>query len=510
MRKKLYTFILFLLIVTTDIALGKDGNKHKPNKTNHTKQNHKEKEHGKRIKRSLHEDQEPFWPNRGKKLTETIEYVPEHHLTDRTSDLNSEQPFWGTRGRRESSSSENYNDLVYTEESENYNQNLNKCNDCLNINDKVSHKYMKDRREESSPFWGNRGRRDDKMVSDEYNFEPFWASRGRRQENDPFWGNRGKKEDEPFWGNRGKKEDEPFWGNRGRRDNAPFWGNRGRREELEPFWGNRGRREEEPFWGNRGRRRLEPFQVVKGRRKEQLKEYISSAINNVEKDIDRLSRLKRNFNTNFWMNKGRDSKIKHLFNRPRYRLDEDYVSNLKTLEAGTVSDNRIFAEEPHYIIVDRSSRSSAEDDPFFISRGKKYYLTYNLNNSARDRRGAIEEIVKSMRNDPYYIARGKKDDLKENNENFKETEKYLKAKEFICSAIDLIKYDNTKVKREIDETERDRRTILKKLAAQLQMDPYYASRGKKNDTYSNKDVLAEFIKDVADKCNLITFDFIKV
>ncbi|KAJ0172334.1 hypothetical protein K1T71_012307 [Dendrolimus kikuchii] len=496
MRKKLYTFILFLLIVTTDVALGKDGYKDKTNKTNHKKQHHKDKIPGERTKRSLHEDREPFWPNRGKKLAETIDHVPEYHLADKNSGINKEPPFWGTKGRPESSSSENYNDLDYPEEYGVYNKNLNKCIDCLNNEHKDTYKYLKDRRDDVYPFWGNQER---KYTGDGYYFEPFWASRGRRQENEPFWGNRGKKEDEPFWGNRGKKEDEPFWGNRGRRDDEPFWGNRGRRQDNEPFWGNRGRREGEPFWGNRGKRKIESFRYPKGERKTQLKGSILNTINDFENSIEHISRLRRSSNTNYWMNRGRDSKLKYLFNGPRNRLAEAYVTNQRPPEADTLHDSRIFADEPRYILVERSSRSSGEDDPFFISRGKKYNL--NLMKTARDRRSAIEEIVKSMRNDPYYIARGKKDDIK--NENLSPAGEYLKAKELICSAINLImvKNDNAKIKREIDDNDGDRRTILKKLAAQLQMDPYFVSRGKKNDTHSNKDFLVEFINDVANKCN---------
>lgn len=124
--------------------------------------------------------------------------------------------------------------------------------------------------------------------------------------------------------------------------------------------------------------------------------------------------------------------------------------------------------------------------------------------AARDRRGAIEEIVKTVRNDPYYIARGKKDaDMPAGTKvNSTSEEDFLKVKELICAAIDMVsaQQHNGKAKRELDN-DRDRRSMLKKLAAQLQMDPYYVSRGKKSENASNRNHLLEFITDVADKCD---------
>lgn len=535
MRKKIQTFLIFLLILTTDVALGKS-NKIKANKLNLNKHNNlKEKPDNDRIKRSLNDDEDrPFWPNRGKKQIDDdpdfnekynngMEYSQK--VTKSNEKLVKDLPFWGNRGRRDGSI-ENFMDY----DSEYF---LKHCDQCVEVPLKSSQfKSIKDRREDFvSPFWGSRGRRNSLEVEDlsepfwgnrgrRLENEPFWGNRGRRTENEPFWGNRGRREEEPFWGNRGRREDvEPFWGNRGRRqDSEPFWDNRGRRQDPEPFWGNRGRRQDsEPFWGNRGRREDEPFWGNRGRRKdtelrtqnrkEELKNSILSAINDVESDSDHLSRLKKTVTSNsFWANRGRENKLALLFNGPsRFRgfiPKTERVIRGKTAEPGTVLDNRMYVDEPNYILVERTGRSSAEEDPYYISRGKKYYFNYSLEQAARDRRGAIEEIVKSVRNDPYYIARGKKDSFPKNVTSTLVQEDFMKAKELICAAIDLImiKSDGSKVKREISDNDRDRRTTLKKLAAQLQVDPYFVSRGKKNDA-AGEDYLREFISDVAEKCN---------
>ncbi|XP_028170126.1 repetin-like [Ostrinia furnacalis] len=493
MHTRMYIFLLLLLLLSTDIALGS------VNKTKTTKISHKHnsakyhlKAHSDRSKRSIDDDDEnPFWPNRGKKELNAL--------------INSEKesPFWATRGRRESSSVENYIDAQKPYKSY-LSKNDRYCENCFpsSNSDEVYGNVKHTRDDVTSPFWGNRGRRSSEELID--NFLPeslFWGSRSARQENEPFWGNRGRRQDDPpFWGHRGRREDEPFWGNRGRREETPFWGHRGRRDDVDdPFWGNRGRRDDfEPFWGNRGRRKdSEPFWSSRGRRKEDLKDSILHAINNVENDIENLSRLKKSDSehNSFWGTRPRDSKLKHLFDGPRNR------PHALTTEPRTVHDNRIYAEEPHYIIVERNSRSSAEDDPFYISRGKKYYI--NLPKAARDRRGAIEEIVKSVRNDPFYIARGKKDDIVKVANTTMSHEEFVKAKELICATVELImmKNENNKTKRDITDSERDRRTILKKLAAQLQMDPYFVSRGKKCGDSNNDDNLVEFINEVAGKCN---------
>lgn len=526
MCRKIQTFLLFVLIITTDFVLGK-ANKTKTFKTNHKKNSSlKEKSDSDRVKRSLNDDDDrPFWPNRGKKQ---IDNEPNYYLNSKYENdfegnqkfaksndkVYKEEPFWGNRGRRESSMENLYS---YTVDFPDY--FVKQCEHCAESSSKPDeYKNMKDRRDDFvSPFWGSRGRRNSAEIEGleddpfwgnrgrRQEQEPFWGNRGRRTDNEPFWGNRGRREEEPFWGNRGRRDDvEPFWGNRGRREEEPFWGNRGRRELDEPFWGNRGRREEEPFWGNRGRRKVsEPNWI----RKQDLKESILSAINDVEDDIENLSRLKKsNADPNtFWGSRGRDSKLSSLFNGPPRTRTPKIDRHGLTTEPGTVLDNRMYVDEPNYILVERSSRSSAEaNDPYYISRGKKYYINYGLEQAARDRRGAIEEIVKSVRNDPYYIARGKKDiNLNKNGTSSMHKGEYIKAKELICAAIDLImiKNDGAKVKREIDDNDRDRRTILKKLAAQLQMDPYFVSRGKKNQISGDKDNLQEFISNLAEKCN---------
>ncbi|KAG6443591.1 uncharacterized protein LOC115455961 [Manduca sexta] len=523
MSSKLTASALLLLILSIAFVYSKDVNKTKLFNKKHT--NLKPTNHDRTKRSSNGNEASTVWLNKG------LQIVPESsgyngNIQDKiTSNLNTFrqldiEPFWATRGRRDSSSTEDYNDSEYS-------GTVNKlsavvCNGCPTPSH-LNYRNVKISRDEYSPFWGNRGRRGSYENNDPAEVfwgsrgrrednEPFWGNRGRRKDDPPFWGNRGRREEEPFWGNRGRRqsaawshnsryEDEPFWGNRGRReDPEPFWGNRGRREDTEPFWGNRGRREDsEPFWGNRGRRKdAEPFWGTRGRRKEDLKESILTAIDNVESDIENLSRLRRSDDMNsFWANRGRDSTLKFLPSAP---------VKSKTLLAPnseTVHDSRIYAEQPKFILVERNSRSSAEEDPYFISRGKKYYLNYNLIKAARDRRGAIEEIVKSVRNDPYYIARGKKrrEDARVNNAT--KHEEMQKIKDLVCSAIDLITINtpNDKVKREINENERDRRTILKKLAAQLQIDPYFVSRGKKNEENGDKDYLYAFINDVAEKCD---------
>lgn len=509
--------LFLLLLLSADIALGSAAantiadtpyNKHNSAKPGL-------KPHGERAKRAVHDDEEPFWPNRGKKLL--------------ASHSDHEPPFWANRGRRDSG--ENYPDAQKAYKPV-VPKNYKVCEDCFpsGYSDEVFANIKQPRDDVVTPFWGHRGRRSSEELDDnDLPDDLFWGSRGRRQENEPFWGNRGRRQsDSPFWGTRGRREEEPFWGNRGRREEAPFWGHRGRREDANPFWGNRGRREEsdpfwgnrgrraeeyEPFWGNRGRRKeeSEPFWSSRGRRKEDLRASIQEAINDVENNIENLSRIRRsNYNTNsFWANRSRESKLQHLFNGPprTKSLQSVFLKpsyNAHNSEAGTVHDNKIYADEPHYILVDRSSRSSGEVDPFYISRGKKYYVELDLAKAARDRRGAIEEIVKSVRNDPYYIARGKKDSDNVNIGNATMPRDDLaKAKELICATVELIMIKNgqTKSKREIDESERDRRTILKKLAAQLQMDPYFVSRGKKNDDPANNDdYLQDFVSDVAGKC----------
>lgn len=509
MRKKQYTIILVSLIVLAELVFGKDPDKTKTQKANKIHNHFKDKTNIERVKRSLEEVEKPFWANRGKKQVGDSRYYNQRNDNDpdkipktlKERDIEDE-PFWGTRGRRGSASAEEYPENVSYDHA-NYG-----IVHTLNNRD---HNVKSSNEESLEPFWGVRGRRDSNEFED--SSAPFWGNRGRRQENAPFWGMRGRRKDEPFWGARGRRDDEPFWGNRGRRDdNEPFWGNRGRREESEPFWGNRGRRHEpEPFWGSRGRRDDEPFWGNRGRRKEEdvfwgghgrnkedLKKYILSAINNVEYDIEHLSRLKKG-GSSFWSNRGRESKLRSLFSEPRSRIESTEGNqrdfNSKNSDPGTMTDSRIYADEPKFILVERTSRSSGEmDDPFVITRGKKYYLNYKLFKAARDRRGALEEIVKSVRNDPYYIARGKKKDTG-NSSSTNES----KVKELICSAVDLMSVqENKRVKREIDN-DRDRRTILKKLTAQLQNDPYFVSRGKKSDNAIN-DGIREFIIEIAKKC----------
>ncbi|XP_026735614.1 uncharacterized protein LOC113499362 isoform X2 [Trichoplusia ni] len=478
MCNKIQTFLLIFLIITTDIVVGKV-NKTKANKKPSAL---KEKSDTERVKRSLNDDDDrPFWSNRGKKQSGddqnyyNTKYDHDYDNSQKFAKSNDkilkDEPFWGNRGRRENSMENLFGyPLEYPEFFEKY------CEHCVDYPQSPDENRNLERRYDLiSPFWGSRGRRNSMEIEGPED-DPFWGNRGRRQEQEPFWGNRGRRqENEPFWGNRGRRDDmDPFWGNRGRRDDSePFWGNRGRREESEPFWGNRGRRQsDEPFWGNRGRRKLSDPNWVRNR-KQDLKKSILNAISDVENDIENLSRLKKsNVDPNsFWAGRGRDNKLAILFNtssRGRTGSPKTGRSPGKTSEPGTVLDNRIMGQ------------------------------------GVRDRRGAIEEIVKSVRNDPYFIARGKKksDGLNNNNPTLR-SEEYLKAKELICAAVDLIviRAENGKVKREINDNDRDRRTILKKLAAQLQMDPYFVSRGKKNQVTGDKDYLQEFISNVAEKCD---------
>ncbi|XP_047991111.1 uncharacterized protein PF3D7_1120000 [Leguminivora glycinivorella] len=519
MRKRLHILALILLILSSNAFGG--GNKTKTVKTAQ-KTNLKEKVTD-RIKRFADYDENDgqFWANRGKRqvthkdfIKDDIDQEVNRKYSNSKNKLYDEPPFWGNRGRR--SSEENDSDPTSS-------NLVSDNNDYYSFTpeEKLNgYPSLKDRRENTLPFWGNRGRRNSVEISVD-NDGPFWSSRGRRQEEEPFWGTRGRRENGlPFWGNRGRRDNEPFWGNRGRReDNEPFWGNRGRREENEPFWGNRGRRQddepfwgnrgkkedEEPFWGNRGKKELdtkEPFWGNRGRRKEDFKESIMEAINKVENDIDYLSRLKKDateFNGRFWKNRGRDSQLKHLFDNPmknQHGIERvPFELTVKPSVSSTLLDDRIYADQPHYILVERSSRSSGESlDPYYISRGKKYFKP------SRGRRNAIEEIVKSVRNDPYYIARGKKDFQEMNLTHSKSHDGFSKAKELICATIELsLMHNESKdVKREINE-DRDRRNILKKLAAQLQNDPYFVSRGKKTESKEND--VEEFISQVAAMCN---------
>ncbi|XP_072933055.1 uncharacterized protein natalisin [Epargyreus clarus] len=531
-------FLIFFLILSNEIVLGKNANDTKILKKinkNIRKIGGKVKE---RSKRSPGDIEKLFTTHIRHELGNRNQNGFEKYLSEDNDDANfaQEQPFWGNRGRRESSESDEYvrsNDVGYKD---------NSCKTCSKyIQDmQSSEKYL------TAPFWSNRGRRDSDEIS-EYN--PFWGNRGRRQEEPPFWGNRGRRSkvklksqdvvvDPPFWSSRGRRDEtEPFWGNRGRRDeDEPFWGNRGRRDEKEPFWGNRGRRQEnEPFWGTRGRRETEtswgnhgnkqeygywkaensnPFWGNRGRKKYALKENIISAMNNIEYNIENLARMRRGEQDSFWNQRGRISQLENFFIDPTRNTASNQLksgnkaittkTNFRPTAHNTMSDDRIFAEEPHYILIERNTRSSAEDDPFFISRGKKY-TNFKLPKGFRDRRGAIEDLVKSVRNDPYYIARGKKDSeyIKIGNSTILKDE-FVKAKELICSAIDLlvIKNDSHKVKRDDDESERERRTTLKKLAAQLQIDPYFVSRGKKSDDIGvDEERLEEFVNQIADMCN---------
>ncbi|XP_068619944.1 uncharacterized protein natalisin [Battus philenor] len=439
-----------------------------------------------------------------------------------------EQPFWGMRGRRESSE-----EILSDLDNKHLTTGCKTCFKSLN-DDTVSGEEI------LSPFWGNRGRRNSDEVDEDFAIpeNPFWGTRGRREEDEPFWGTRGRREQElPFWGNRGRREGiqlkneksgkkktlanaKPFWGNRGNKkyveaiinaieEDEPFWGNRGKKEVTEPFWGSRGRRKDisneinkqpDLFWENDGINKAVPTDTT------------SKPLNGVEDGVITFSRLQRNDKTKipFWWNREPNSKILNLFsgiidNKLHRRFNSmDSTNNFdlpfKPSESETVLDDRIFAEQPHYILVERSSRSSAESDPYYISRGKKH--SDQSYAKTRGRRGVIEELVKSVRNDPYYIARGKKNyDI---NSNTIPRDKFEKMVDLICSTVDLLplKGKSNKVKRDINDTERDRRTTLKKLAAQLQADPYFVSRGKKNKVVgTTKGNMEDFIKQVAAMCD---------
>ncbi|XP_049884511.1 uncharacterized protein LOC126379739 [Pectinophora gossypiella] len=522
MRIKVHHLFLLILVGIIGITLGKDNNKtklitgHKRHSYSQVKANYV------RSKRALGDDEEdrPFWPHRGRRFPS---YGKSDH--ERAPKMDKDPPFWGARGRRDRSALENYVGQEYPTTSTNAKLFATNCKQCIKTfvkNEQTDLEFSKERRDElSSPFWGNRGRRNSDDTAEEN--EPFWGNRGRRQsdeiseENNPFWGNRGRRNLDD-----NAEDNDPFWGNRGRRnsdesaeENDPFWGSRGRRQEEPVFWGSRGRRydanaydvEDPPFWGNRGRR------DYKNRRREALKKVLKEAINTVEDNIESLTRMRRDNKfvpNSFWTSRGRDSQLKYLFKGRRHRYQNPTFLNaspdihLKPTAVSTVLDDRIFAEEPHYIVIERSSRSSGEDDPFFISRGKKEFIRSHYSKAVRDRRGAIDELVKSVRNDPYYIARGKKDQPDIINGNSTSLHKELgKAKELICATIDLIfiKNEDGKTKREVNDNERERRTILKKLAAQLQMDPYFVSRGKKNESDINEDNLEEFFYEVSSKCN---------
>ncbi|CAH2095168.1 unnamed protein product [Euphydryas editha] len=486
MRKKIF-LLLLLLFISNDFVFGKNGNKSKLIKAFNKKHERHNKENKTRLKRTVDEEIEKLL------IPEKDLTVYDHNLEERGRTtkfkpiVENEKPFWGNRGRRESASDETVPDVQLP--TSNYHKNVGKIQNLhkllLNVNEKTR------RDEVESPFWGNRGRRGSD-ESEENDIDPFWANRGRRQDDEPFWGTRGRREeDSSFRGNRETRDDdEPFWGNRGKREEEePFWGNRGRRETFEPFWGSRGKKKIknrhvnkdafEPFWGNRSK----------------LKE-----------------KLQNEMQTSFWMSRGRESKLKHLFNginRNRIQNLPSVIKESKSNEGrlnhqdpNTVLNDRIYVEEPHYILVERSSRSSAEEDPYFISRGKKYS---NLDEAIRGRRGALEEIVKSVRNDPYYIARGKKNQqyIKIGNSSLSQDE-LLKTKDLVCSTIDLMltKYEGNREKRQTKDNERERRTILKNLAQQLQIDPYYVSRGKKSvESYSGSDPFEQFVNNIEILCN---------
>lgn len=529
MRKRHHLLLCLLLIASIEITFGKNNSHTKPGDIHKKHNNNKNRSNTPRNKRSLYNDDEtPFWPTRGKKVLFSNPgppYIDELDGTEKVSantKIDNDSPFWGMRGRRESESTENGYPTLPTMP---HNSGLN-CKHCYTSARKIND-FDYDYSKESEFEYDNQNSEEigennypslgSSLKNRRQENDPFWGARGRRQEDTPFWGQRGRREDVPFWGNRGRRDDsnDPFWSSRGRRDNEvdnePFWGNRGRRQENEPFWGNRGRRQEnDPFWGTRGRRMyFEPFH---GKQKQQLKKTLAEAINAVEENIEQLARLRRDDKLSpgsFWSNRRRSSQLKGLFQGGRYKdsinkgLEMDL--NAKPSESSTFLNGRMFADQPRYILVERSSRSSGEEDPYFISRGKKKYMNYKLVKAARDRRGAIEEIVKSVRTDPYYIARGKKDaDILKAGNSTLLREELDKAKELICAAIDLIMYkkEGITTKREINDNERDRRTILKKLAAQLQIDPYFVSRGKKSDgLVAHDDNLEEFIIEVGEKCN---------
>lgn len=504
-RRTLIILILQILLITHNPV------ESKIKKLNYTKSFDHNAKHEKnnfkmdRFKRSIDDEEDkPFWANRGKKYSEenriAYEMSPDVNFKSRdlkfNDDVIKDPPFWGNRGRRFDSSSIESNakyldDLNMKFEPFDYVTGKTCQYACYNpfykltANDYVNYDNTKSRREEISPFWGTRGRRNSNELDDNTNITPFWGNRGRRQD-----------EDSPFWGNRGRRQEEtPFWGNRGRRqDDSPFWGARGRREDSSSsFWNYRGSRQEEtPFWGNRGRRNVENFK--------------QSVINEDEHKLRRGS-IEPFFSfgtkTSFWGHRGRDSKLKDLFdgNVRTHFQNRDKSKHFNSKNSRTMYDDKMYVEEPSFILFDRSSRSSSvEDDPFYIVRGKKKIRING--NAGRGRRGIIEDIVKSVKSDPYFIARGKKDQIEDSANATTNQEKMLKTKELICSAIELlsIKGDGGKLKRETEDNDRDRRTILKKLAAQLQADPYFVSRGKKNDNPILEEDITSFITRITEMC----------
>ncbi|XP_032522712.2 uncharacterized protein LOC116774163 [Danaus plexippus] len=485
MQKHIVILLIFFL-TSQYIVYGINENKTKTVKLLNKKiNNYEQKLKQERTKRSLNEGSVQYYLPDEDTFLDKVDWYENHNDESGKRLLNKETPFWATRGRRDSASEEQYADLPLTTHI--YYNFLGKTK---NVH-KLPAYLMKQRHDEiDAPFWGNRGRRASE-ESNENEINLFWANRGRRQDDDPFWGTRGRRQEEaPFWGNRGRRENlySTFKGD----DIEPFWGNRGRREtqnqDLDANGKSRIRslallnEETEPFWGNRGRRKLD------------VKESIVKAISEIEKNIDRL-------------NKDRNSKIKSLLNGPNKnpvgsihditKLKPNNEIRSKPFGQNTIHNDRIYAEEPHYILVERSGRSSEEDDPFFITRGKKYNCLQL--DKARGRRGALEDIFKSVRNDPYYIARGKKDTTPHFENSSSLQKKMLKAKDLICATIELTKAN--KVKRQASDSERDRRTTLKKLALQLQMDPYFVSRGKKFDSNVDLNSVEELINQISVTCN---------
>ncbi|XP_022114004.2 uncharacterized protein LOC110992471 [Pieris rapae] len=485
MRKKIFIFLIFIL-ASNHIAYGTHGNN--TNIHDHKQNTGKTSERTKRSSniKSFLQYEPSDTDGIGQKLTDKL----------KLDTIKDDSPFWGARGRRESSSLENSEELPMTNEKV--------CSPhsktCLSINSI----YRND-----MPFWGNRGRRYD--SSSEENSKEVSDDRVRRQEeDDPFWGSRGRRiEDEPFWGSRGRRlESNEYQSSKHRAlyndDETPFWGNRGRRtmnalyNEPEPFWGNRGKEyknylqqlnEEEPFWATRGKRYRNFDDTLKP---------ITSEFENSSK----LSRLRDA--SSFWANRGRDSKLKNLFTGTLRGRDKAQVINkevsvgfhIKPMEQNTIQDDRIYAEEPSYILIERSSRSSMEDDPYIITRGKKYGS--RIAKAARDRRGALEDIVRSVQKDPFYIARGKKNSFIKVGNTIMALNSLNKDK--VCSMIQSLQGQGGYIrKREVNDPERDRRAILQKLAAKLQEDPYFVSRGKKDKI--NEDEKIQDFADIANMCS---------
>ncbi|XP_041983210.1 uncharacterized protein LOC121736188 [Aricia agestis] len=476
MRKK-FSLFLFLLIISNDIVYGKHRNRSKSKaETKHGATNSKANN---RLKRSLLVDVEQ------KGNAEKRKYFSDPKLEK-------DPPFWGNRGRRDSSEVEDVASKYFN------NDDYHKF--------KIPNYNLKREDDEDTPFWGNRGRRNSEESEEMlYNLDNS-IYKERRQEDDPFWGTRGRREDSdrnyiidtndpPFWGNRGRREEsEPYWGNRGRREESePFWGNRGRRQENDPFWANRGRREAEAVMDSRGKKKLtsrmilndesEPFWGNRGRRRLKIRNSILKAIYDVKESLDSLIEQRYDGNNKY------GSKTLKTRISPEEKFAKLVGNELvaKKPNQKSVLDDRIYAEEPHYIIVERSSRSSGEFDPFYISRGKKF-SNLEFTKAIPNRRGALEDLVKSVRNDPFYIARGKKD-------SGNTTASDVIDKNVFCMILEQML--NKKVKREVPErSDRDRRTILKNLALKLQMDPYYVSRGKKDS--EEKD---NFIDRIVAKCN---------